>query len=107
MRRRQILEAAALFWAVVGAAVAIAGLPGVNDDARVAVGAASVAFPLCAVGAAMLLRRGREHAAGLLLVASAATPTYFAFALNVPALLIGAVLLVAPGILLQGEPEPI
>ena len=95
MDARQLLRVGTLAWAALGAAVALAALPSVYADARVLVGLASVLGPLAAVGAAHLLARGRDRGAGGLLLASALlTPTYFAYVLNVPALVVGAVLLV-------------
>jgi hypothetical protein len=55
---------------------------------------------MCALCAAVMLRRQHDRLAGLLLVASAATPTYFAYALNVPALVVGLALLASPCITL-------
>ncbi|MDQ3484206.1 MAG: hypothetical protein M3445_02140 [Actinomycetota bacterium] len=93
---RRTVGAGSLCWAFVGAAVALAALPTVNDDARFFVAVASVLFPLCAVGAAWSLWRGNDRGAGLLLLASSATPTYFAFVLNIPVIVIGVLLLIAP-----------
>ena len=56
----------------------------------------SVAFPLAAVLASIALARGRNRTAGLMLLLSVGTPTYFAYVLNVPALLVGLALLLAP-----------
>ena len=97
---RQALRTGALLWAMVGFAVAVPSAALVNSDARVFVGIASVALPACAALAAVAVARGRLRVAGMLLVLSAATPTYFAFALNLPALVIGIGLLVArrPGL---------
>jgi hypothetical protein len=94
---RRTLEVGAVVWAMVGVAVALASLGDVNDDARLLVGTASVLGPLAALTASWFLRRLSDRAAGVLLLISAATPTYFAFVLNVPALLVGIVLAVAPG----------
>lgn len=100
MERRQLLAVGSLVWAVVGAAISFGALQSVNPDARLFVAFASVAFPLCAVGAAFVLRGGHDRAAGALLLASVATPTYFAYPLNLPALVLGAALLAAPGVVL-------
>lgn len=105
VNRRRIIEMGSLGWAIVGAAVAFAALPDANDDARLLIGVASIAFPLCAVAAAPVLRRGRDRAAGLLLLASAATPTYFAYVINVPALVVGLALLAVPPVLIGSEAE--
>ena len=96
MDPRRVQSLGALLWAVVGAAVALSSVSDVNADARVLVAAASIVGPLAAVAASRLLARGDDRAAGALLLLSALTPTYFAYVLNVPALLIGAVLLAAP-----------
>ncbi|MEZ5237776.1 MAG: hypothetical protein R2716_02060 [Microthrixaceae bacterium] len=95
---RRAIEIGSLCWAVLGAAVAVASLPAVNGDARMGVGVASVLFPLCAVGAAVALAKGHARSAGVLLVASAATPTYFAYFLNLPALLVGVLLVAVPAV---------
>jgi hypothetical protein len=97
--RRRVVYTGSLAWAVVGAAVALSAIPSVNDDARVLVVLASVIFPLCAVAAAVMLDRRRDHIAGLLLVVSAATPTYFAYPLNLPALVVGLSLLTSPALI--------
>jgi hypothetical protein len=73
-------------------------LPEVNADARWLVGVASVVFPAAAVLAAMALRRGALRWAGVFLLVSVATPTYYAYPLNIPALVAGLVLLAAPSI---------
>jgi hypothetical protein len=83
-------------WAGVGAAVALGSRGEVNSDARLLVGAASVVGPLAAVGAAWLLTRGADRPAGVLLLVSVLTPTYFAWVLSVPALVVGLALLAAP-----------
>lgn len=108
MTRRQAVQVGAFVWAVVGAAVAIPQIASANSDARLLVGVASVLGPAAAVGAAMLLGRGggrgRGRWAGALLLVSVATPTYFAWMLNVPALIAGLVLLLAPSAVLTGRP---
>ena len=101
MGRRRVLEVGALVWAGLGAVVALGALDEVNDDARLLVGAASVLCPLAAVGASRLLARGADRAAGVLLLVSALTPTYFAYVLNVPALVVGFALLAAPRAVLR------
>lgn len=96
MDRRRVLQAGCLVWAGVGAIVSLAALGDVNPDARVLVGAASIVGPLLAVGAALALSRRADRTAGILLILSAVlTPTYFAYALNVPALIVGFVLAIA------------
>lgn len=81
-------------WAIVGFGVAMSALSDVNRDARVLVTAFSIVGPLCAVGAAWLIHKGQLRWAGLLLVISVATPTYFAFAINIPALIVGIALII-------------
>lgn len=96
MSRRRMVQVGCLVWAITGAAVALASLRDVNDDAKVLVGMASVLFPLAAVAAAVALDRRHDRLAGVLLLASVATPTYFAYPLNLPALIVGLALVVAP-----------
>lgn len=83
-------------WAAVAAVIALPAVPDSNADAFVLVGLASVLGPLAAVAAAVAVRGRRDRLAGLLLVLSAVTPTYFAFALNLPAIVVGFGLLVSP-----------
>lgn len=96
MSRREVAVIGALVWAVTGAVVALLSIPSVNDDSMVLVVAASVSFPLCAVGAGLLLEHHRDRLAGMLLVVSVATPTYFAHPLNLSALVVGIALMTAP-----------
>lgn len=103
MSRRRVLVVGTLVWACVGAAVAFSALGSVNADARWLVGGASVVGPLAAGGASLLLTRHADRMAGLLLLVSVLTPTYFAYALNVPALVGGVALLVAPRWLLPSR----
>lgn len=56
----------------------------------------AVLGPLCAAGAAAALHHHRRRVGGLLLVGSLVTPTYFAWVLSFPALVVGVVLLLAP-----------
>ncbi len=96
MSRRQVLQAGTLVWAVAGAAVALGSLDNVNDDARLLVGIASIVGPLLSLGAAVQLGRHADRSAGVLLVLSALlTPTYFAYAINLPVLVVGAMLVFA------------
>jgi hypothetical protein len=98
VNRRRVLQAGTLVWFVAGSAVALGSLGNVNDDARPLVAAASVVGPLLAVWAAVRLSEHADRSAGALLVVSAVvTPTYFAYALNVPALVIGVLLVAAAG----------
>ncbi len=102
---RQALIIGSIVWAIVGAVVALTALPDVNADARWFVGAASVLFPAAAAGAALALRREALRLAGVLLLISVATPTYFAWPLNLPALLAGLGLVLAPSTF-GGAPKP-
>jgi hypothetical protein len=83
-------------WAAVAFVVAIGSLDTVNPDSRLLVGAATIVGVLAAVAAARQLARGSDRSAGLLLLVSVLAPTYFAWILNVPALVVGLVLLAAP-----------
>src|SRR5437879_1405520 len=104
VRRRAIAEIGSVIWAIVGWVVALPAISHANPDARWLVGIASVFFPLCAVGGAMALRSGRDRLAGLLLLISVATPTYFAYVLNLPALFVGVTLLLVPSPIV-GDPD--
>jgi hypothetical protein len=99
----QALRVGALAWAVVGLVVAIASIGRVNPDARVAVSIGSVAFPGAAALASLALTRRRDRTAGLLLLVSVATPTYFAWVLNVPALCFGSALLLSPNLIVRRQ----
>ncbi len=83
----------AFVWALVGFGTAISGLSRTSGDARSLVTTFSVLGPLSALGAAVLIRKGTLRWAGVLLVLSVATPTYFAWPINIPALLVGLLLL--------------
>jgi hypothetical protein len=100
---RGVVRVGAVAWAVIAAAVALMSVGAVNPDARLLVGVASVAFPLAAVCASIAVERQRDRTAGLLLLVSVATPTYFAWVLNVPALLVGLALLLAPNLTLRSS----
>jgi hypothetical protein len=95
MNRRQVLMAGSLAWAGIALAIALA-IGDANDDARLLVAVASILGPAAAVGAATLINVGHDRWAGALLLVSVATPTYAAAALNIPALVIGLVLALAP-----------
>lgn len=98
---RRVLEVGALAWAGVAVVVALGSLREVNSDARLLVGAAAIVGPLAAVGAARTLARGSDRLAGVLLLVSVLTPTYFAWLLNVPALVVALALLAAPRAVLR------
>lgn len=67
---------------------------------------ASAAFPLAAGAASLALGRERYRLAGVLIVASAATPTYFAWGLNIPALIVGVVLALALAVVVRNQSAP-
>lgn len=102
MDRRRAVEVGALVWAGVGAAIAIPSLATVNADARLLVGTAAILGPLAAVGAWQLLQRQADRMAGALLLVSVLTPTYFAYVVNLPALVVGLLLVTIPHLVLDG-----
>jgi hypothetical protein len=74
----------AALWALLGTVIAYKARDDVNYDAKRWVGFASTALPLCAVAAALLIKRRRYLGiAGALLFLSIGTPTYAAWAVNV------------------------
>ena len=97
MLDRQVVRYGALVWAAVGLAVAVASLPSVNADALPLALTACAVGTTAAVAASIEVNRHHTRCAGLLLILSAVTPTFFAWVLNVPALLAGLVLALAPG----------
>jgi len=105
MVEKRAVQIGATVWAMVAFMVAAASLGEVSADALLVVGVASVVLPLSALLAAVAAARDRLRLAGALLVLSAATPTYFAWVLNIPALLAGVALLVAPGVIVRRSPE--
>lgn len=98
MSSRKVIQAGSLVWAGVACGIAFGNLGQVNADALPFVAVASVVLPAAAVGASFALGRGRDRLGGALLVLSVGAPTYAAAALNVPALLVGLALLVAPSV---------
>ncbi|MBV8690789.1 MAG: hypothetical protein JOY57_03965 [Actinobacteria bacterium] len=96
MTRRHAIAVGSCIWAAAGAAVAYSALGSVDGDARLIVALASTLGPLAAAAAAWLTVRGRIRAAGALLLVSVLTPTYFAYVLNLPALVVGLALVLAP-----------
>ena len=97
MSRHRTVQALAIWWAVTGVAVAFLTFRNVNDDARVLVAGAHFAGFVSAAASAWLLRRTSSRAAGALLAFSALiTPTYFAWPLNLFALLVGVAVLASP-----------
>lgn len=107
MHTRRVLQIGSLVWAAVGAAIAWSALGTVNADARWIVATASALGPLAAVAAAASLGRHRDRLAGALLLGSVLTPTYFAAIVNVPALVLGLVLLVAPRSILPSHEDTV
>lgn len=105
MIEKRAVQIGATAWAMVAFTVASVSLANVSTDALVVVGAASVFLPLAAFLAAIAAAHDRLRVAGALLVLSAATPTYFAWVLNIPALLAGVVLLAAPGMIVKRSRE--
>ena len=103
MVTRRTAAVGLLCWAAVGASIALAFLSHVNADARILVGLLSVAGPTAAVAASRALEGGHDRAAGILLLCSVLTPTYFAWVVNVPALLFAVALLVSPGSLVRPQ----
>lgn len=101
------LPAACLAWGVVAGAIALQALPNVNHEVRWLVGIMSVVLPACALGAAQAFRAGAPRIGAALLLLSSMTPTYFAWALNVPAILIGTALVVAPSLVYRGAPQAV
>ncbi len=99
--RGRWLVRACLAWGALGFGVALGSVPHLVGDARLLVGIASVVLPAAAIGAALAVARDHPRGAGVLLVISAATPTYFAWVLNIPALVVGLVLVVAPQALVR------
>ena len=81
---------AAVLWGALAAAVALTALRDVNGDARVLVGTASVVLPATAVAGDLAIHRDRRRLAAVLLLISALSPTYFAWALNLIPLVIAA-----------------
>jgi hypothetical protein len=96
MASRQVLQLGAIVWAAVGLAVGLMSLGSVNADARLLVGAACIAGPLAALMASASLAKHHDSLASVLLLASVITPTFFAWALNIPALVVGLVLIFTP-----------
>jgi hypothetical protein len=101
MTRRRAIEVGAVVWAVAGLVVGLGVLQSVNADARVLVLLACVVGSGAAMLASACLSVHRDRLAGALLAASAVSPTVFAWAMNVPAVLVGAALVIAPTSLLS------
>ena len=105
--RTTLTTAGAGLWAVLGGSVSLVGLASVNDDAVVVVGFFSIIGPALAVVATGMAARGSLRAAGVLLLMSAlATPTYFAYPLNVVAFACGLWLAATARKTVQGRHRP-
>ena len=91
-------------WAAVGIAIGLRSIAAVNSDARVLVAAACVVGSAASLMASAALGKRRDRLAGTLLLVSVITPTFFAWVLNVPALLVGAALIVAPNSVTDQRP---
>jgi hypothetical protein len=101
MSTRKVIQAGSLVWAGIAWGIALGNLGRVNADALLFVAVASVVLPAAAVGASLAFGRNRDRLGGALLVLSAGAPTYAAAALNVPALVVGLALLIAPRAVLR------
>ena len=98
MLDRQLVRIGSIVWAVVGFTVGLRSIRAVNADARVLVLTACVVGSASALMASAAVASRHERFAGVLLVVSVITPTFFAWVLNIPALLGGAVLIFAPAV---------
>jgi hypothetical protein len=96
MLDRQMVRLGAIAWAAAGFAVGIASLSSINADALPLVLAACLIGPGAAVMASRAIDRRHNRRAGWFLLVSVLTPTFFAWVLNVPALLVGLLLMLAP-----------
>ena len=97
---RRVIEVGSRVWAVVALVIGLAMLGSYNTDARLLVIAAAMVAAGSAALASVSLAHRRDRIAGALLIVSVVAPTSFAWVLNVPALLVGVALLVAPSMLL-------
>jgi hypothetical protein len=95
---RQVIRLGSIVWAVVGFTVALRSIGAVDADARVLVLTACVVRSASAVMASAAVNSRHERLAGVLLVVSVITPTFFSWVLNVPALVVGAMLIFAPAV---------
>ncbi len=106
MTLRRAYQFGAIVWAVVGVTIAVTSQGRANPDIRPFIGTLSVALPLTAVLAAAALKRQRDRVAGIFMLVSAATPTYFAWPVNLPALIVGGLLLSRGRVSLRKVPGP-
>jgi hypothetical protein len=98
MIERRAVQAGAAVWAVVGFSVGFVALRDATSTGRFLVLAAWIVGPAAALLASVSVANHRDRLAGALLLTSVVTPTVFAWVLNVPALLIGLALLIAPAV---------
>ena len=96
MLDRQVVRLGAVAWASAGVVLGVASLGSVNSDALALVIAACVIGPGAAFIASWAVDHGHTRRAGWLLLLSVVTPTFFAWVLNVPALVVGLLLVIAP-----------
>ena len=100
---RRAIEVGSLVWAVVALSVGLATLKSYNSDARLLVISASVIAAACAALGAVTLAHHRNRLTGMLLLISCIAPTSFAWVVNVPALVVGAMLLLVPSLVLDSR----
>jgi uncharacterized membrane protein YeaQ/YmgE (transglycosylase-associated protein family) len=98
MIERRALQLGSSAWAVVGFLVGLVAVRDATGTGRFVLIAACIAGPAAALLASLSLASHRDRFAGALLLASVVTPTVFAWVLNVPVLLIGLALLIAPAL---------
>jgi hypothetical protein len=98
MIERRAIQVGSAVWAVVGFSVGLVAVRDATGTGKYLVIAACIAGPTAALLASVSVASHHDRLAGALLLASVVTPTVFAWVLNVPALLIGLALLVAPAV---------
>ena len=98
MIERRAVQVGATVWAVVGFSVGFVAVRDATSTGRFLVLAAWIVGPAAALLASVSVANHRDRLAGALLLTSVVTPTVFAWVLNVPALLIGIALLLAPAV---------
>jgi hypothetical protein len=98
---RRVIEVGSMVWAVVALSVGLATLGSYNSDVHLLVIAACIVGAGSAVLASLTVAHRHDRIAGTLLIVSVIAPTSFAWALNLPALLVGAGLVLAPSMLLR------
>jgi hypothetical protein len=83
-------------WATIGFGIGLMEFGSINADARLLFSAAWVGGPLAAVLASIAVANRRDRTAGGLVLVSVVTPTFFAWPLTIPALVIGLALTITP-----------